>query len=182
MPYRTPLLHTYDVGEFGKVLERTLRLADWDGFAARKAESEQKGRLRGHAVASFIVAGTFSHGQGHETVFAQLVSEWLGVPFESIRLVQGDTDAVSFGRGTFASRSAMLGSACLRLACDEIVAKGKKLAAHILEAAEVDIEFSEGRYCVAGTDRIVEIVEELAAISNERMEIRFDQSGTVTIA
>ena len=104
------------------------------------------------------------------------------MPFESIRLVQGDTDAVSFGRGTFASRSAMLGSACLRLACDEIVAKGKKLAAHILEAAEVDIEFSEGRYCVAGTDRIVEIVEELAAISNERMEIRFDQSGTVTIA
>ncbi len=130
MPYRTPLLHTYDSGEFGKVLEQTLTLADWDGFAARKAESERNGRLRGRAVAAFIepaaignermeirfdpsgtvtiVAGTFSHGQGHETVFAQLVSAWLGVPFESIRLIQGDTDAVSFGRGTFASRSATL--------------------------------------------------------------------------
>ena len=181
MPYRTPLLHTYDSGEFGTVLEKTLALADWDGFAARKAESERNGRLRGRAVAQFIelaaignermeirfdlsgtvtiVAGTFSHGQGHETVFAQLVSDWLGVPFQSIRLVQGDTDAVSFGRGTFASRSAMLGSACLRVACDEIIAKGKKLAAHMLEAAEIDIEFSDGMYRVAGTDRVVGIVE-----------------------
>jgi carbon-monoxide dehydrogenase large subunit len=175
MPYRTPLLHTYDSGEFDTVLEKTLRLADWDGFAARKAESEHNGRLRGRAVAAFInermeirfdpsgtvtiIAGTFSHGQGHETVFAQLVSEWLGVPFGSIRLIQGDTDAVSFGRGTFASRSAMLGSACLRLACDDIIARGKKLAGHLLEAAEIDIEFSEGTYRVVGTDRAVGIVE-----------------------
>jgi carbon-monoxide dehydrogenase large subunit len=181
MPYRTPLYYTYDTGEFATTLDKALKLADWDGFAARKAESARQGRLRGRAVASYIeiaglgnermeirfdpsgtvtiVAGTFSHGQGHETVFAQVVSEWLGVPFEDIRLIQGDTDAVSFGRGTFASRSSMLGSAALRLACDEVIAKGKRLAAHILEAADSDIEFAEGLFRVAGTDRSVGIVD-----------------------
>jgi carbon-monoxide dehydrogenase large subunit len=102
-----------------------------------------------------IVAGTHSHGQGHATTYAQLVSDWLGVPFESIRLVQGDTDAVSFGRGTYASRSAMLGSSALRGAADAIIEKGKLMAAHLLEASSKDIEFQAGRFAVVGTDRAI---------------------------
>ena len=78
-----------------------------------------------------VVAGTHSHGQGHATTYAQLVSDWLGVPFENVRLVQGDTDAVSFGRGTYASRSAMLGGSALRAAADGIIEKAKPLAAHL---------------------------------------------------
>ena len=93
-----------------------------------------------------IVAGTHSHGQGHATTYAQLVSDWLGVPFENVRLVQGDTDAVAFGRGTYASRSAMLGGSALKGAADAIIEKAKAMAAHLLEAAGTDLEFKEGRF------------------------------------
>jgi carbon-monoxide dehydrogenase large subunit len=106
-----------------------------------------------------IVAGTHSHGQGHATTYAQLVSDWLGVPFENIRLVQGDTDAVSFGRGTYASRSAMLGSSALRGAADAIIEKGKQMAAHLLEASSKDIEFQSGRFTVVGTDRAIPMID-----------------------
>ena len=106
-----------------------------------------------------IVAGTHSHGQGHATTYAQLASDWLGVPFESIRLVQGDTDAVSFGRGTYASRSAMLGGSALRAASDAIIEKAKPLAAHLLEAAAADLEFKQGKFNVVGTDRGIPLVD-----------------------
>src|SRR2546423_11551843 len=106
-----------------------------------------------------IVAGTHSHGQGHATTYAQLACEWLGVPFENIRLVQGDSDAVSFGRGTYASRSAMLGGSALRAASDAIIEKAKPLAAHLLEAAGADLEFREGKFEVVGTDRSIPLVE-----------------------
>jgi len=181
MPYKTPLIHTYDSGEFAQAMAKALALADWDGFDRRKAESARRGLLRGRAANPYveiaavanermdvrfdpsgtvtIVAGTFSHGQGHETVFAQLVSEWLGVPFEHIRLLQGDTDTVAFGRGTFASRSAMLGGNALRFACDAVIEKGKKFAAHFLEAAEPDIEFADGTFRIAGTDKTIGIVD-----------------------
>src|SRR5262249_22689306 len=161
MPYRTPLGQEYDSGEFDSVLQKALDLADWAGFERRKAGSAAFGHLRGIGLASFIeitaiyndrmgirmdpsgdatiVAGTFSHGQGHETVFAQMTSEWLGVPFSKIRLIQGDTDSVSFGRGTYASRSTSIGGACLRAACDQIIDKGRKIAAHLLEASLEDI-------------------------------------------
>lgn len=174
MPYRTPLGHTYDSGEFDSVLQKALDLADWTDFERRKAGSAALGRLRGIGLASFIeitaiyndrmeirmdpsgaatiIAGTFSHGQGHETVFAQMVSEWLGVPFNKIRLIQGDTDSVSFGRGTYASRSISIGGACLRAACDQIIDKGRKIAAHLLEVSLEDIEFEHGEFNVVGTD------------------------------
>jgi carbon-monoxide dehydrogenase large subunit len=106
-----------------------------------------------------IVAGTNSHGQGHATAFAQLVGEWLGVPFESIRYLQGDTDKVPFGRGTYAARSATLGGSALRLASDAIIEKGRAMAAHVLEAATGDIEFSRGEYRVRGTDKTLSMVE-----------------------
>ena len=172
---------TYDSGEFAKLTDRALELADWNGFQKRKKESEAHGRRRGRALIYYledsgvfnermeirfdpsgmvtIVAGTHSHGQGHATTYAQLVSDWLGVPFENVRLVQGDTDAVSFGRGTYASRSAMLGGSALKGAADAILEKAKPMAAFLLEAAAADLEFREGKFGVVGTDRGIPLTE-----------------------
>jgi carbon-monoxide dehydrogenase large subunit len=100
-----------------------------------------------------IQSGTVSHGQGHETTYAQIVSDWLGVPIDKVRLEQGDTGSVPYGRGTFAARSLTVAVPALRIAADEIIAKGKRFAAHLLEAAEADIEFVGGAFGVAGTDR-----------------------------
>ncbi len=189
MPYNTtanwtvgaPVGWTYDSGNFAKLTDRAVELADWRGYSARKKQSEAKDRLRGRSLIYYledsgvfnermeirfdpsgmvtIVAGTHSHGQGHATTYAQLASDWLGVPFENIRLVQGDTDAVSFGRGTYASRSAMLGGSALRAATDAIIEKAKPLAAHLLEAAAADLEFREGKFSVVGTDRGIALVD-----------------------
>jgi aerobic carbon-monoxide dehydrogenase large subunit len=189
MPYNTtanwtvgaPVGWTYDSGDFAKLTDRAVELADWHGYSARKKQSDGKGRLRGRSLIYYledsgvfnermeirfdpsgmvtIVAGTHSHGQGHATTYAQLASDWLGVPFENIRLVQGDTDAVSFGRGTYASRSAMLGGTALRAASDAIIEKAKPLAAHLLEAAAADLEFREGKFSVVGTDRGIPLVD-----------------------
>jgi carbon-monoxide dehydrogenase large subunit len=172
---------TYDSGDFGRLTDRALELADWDGFASRKQASEKKGRVRGRSFIYYledsgvfnermelrfdpsgmvtIVAGTHSHGQGHATTYAQLVSEWLGVPFESVRLVQGDTDAVAFGRGTYASRSALLGGSALRAAADAIIEKGKPLAAHLMEVSPKDLDFEGGRFVVSGTDKSMPLTE-----------------------
>ena len=181
MPYKTALTLEYDSGAFEDVMDAALALADWDGFAARRAETEARGLLRGRGIACFlesaamsnermeirfdasgsvtVLAGTFGHGQGHETVYAQMVSEWLGVEFASIRLVQGDTDTVSVGRGTFGSRSMTVGGSALRLAADRIVERGREIAAYLLEAAPDDIAFRAGAFAVAGTDRAVGIVD-----------------------
>jgi carbon-monoxide dehydrogenase large subunit len=105
-----------------------------------------------------ILAGVHSHGQGHATVFAQLVHEWLGVPFESIRYVQGDTDKVAMGRGTYAARSSLVGGNALKDACDKIIEKGKQMAAALMEAAPADIEFADGEYRIAGTDKKMAMV------------------------
>ena len=134
-----------------------LTLADWNGFAARRKESERRGKLRGRAVTPYIelggvfnermeirfdpggmvtiIAGTHSHGQGHATAFAQLVAEWLGVPFEAINYIQGDTEKVAFGRGTFAARSSLVGGNGLRVAADAVIARGKEMAGALMEAA-----------------------------------------------
>ena len=181
MPYATGTGWTYDSGDFAKLTDRCVEIADWKGFASRKKVSEGKGRLRGRSLIYYledsgvfnermelrfdpsgmatIVAGTFSHGQGHATTYAQMVSEWLGVPFESIRFVQGDTDQVPFGRGTYASRSAMLGGSALKGAADAIIEKAKPLAAHLLEAAGADLEFKEGKFKVVGTDRAIALTD-----------------------
>ena len=102
-----------------------------------------------------IIAGTHSHGQGHATAFGQLVSEWLGVPFDAIQYIQGDTEKVAFGRGTFAARSSMVGGAALRFAADAIIAKAKGMAGILLEAAVDDIEFKDGRFTIVGTDKAI---------------------------
>src|SRR5256884_425456 len=172
---------TYDSGDFARLTDRALELADWAGYAPRKKASEAKGRLRGRSLIYYledsgvfnermelrfdpsgkvtIVAGTHSHGQGHATTYAQLVSDWLGVPFENVRLVQGDTDAVAFGRGTYASRSAMLGGSALKGAADAIIEKAQAMAAHLMEAADTDLEFKDGKFTVAGTDRSIALTD-----------------------
>jgi len=180
-PYATPTGFVYDDGDFARTTDMALDLADWKGYEKRRAESRQRGKLRGRAAIYYledagvfnermevrfdpggsctIVAGTFSHGQSHATTFAQVVSDWLGIPFESIHLIQGDTNQVPFGRGTYGSRSAVVGTGALRGACDVVIAKGKGFAAHMLEAAAADIQFKEGRFEVVGTDKGVSIVD-----------------------
>jgi len=177
-PWKTPLTYVYDSGEFEAVLDETLANADVKGFAARKRESEKRGKLRGLGISytieqsaggfdeacelrvessgsATLLIGTHSHGQGHETVFRQLLTDRLGLEFEDVRIIQGDTDLVGHGHGTFGSRSSGLGGAVIKLASDRIVEKAKQIAAHKLEAAPEDIEFKNGRFAVAGTDRAV---------------------------
>jgi carbon-monoxide dehydrogenase large subunit len=177
MPYRTAVGETYDCGEFESVLDAARTLSDWDGYAARRAATEARGLRRGRGLGLYIevcatvsdrmeirfdptgdatvVAGTFSYGQGHETMYAQMLGDWLGLPLERIRVIQGDTDQVSYGRGSFGSRTATVGGSALRLAADCILAKGRRVAAHLLEADEADVAFERGRFVVAGTDRSV---------------------------
>jgi carbon-monoxide dehydrogenase large subunit len=180
MPYATPLGLTYDSGDFARNMVDALATADAEGFAWRRGQSRAKGRYRGlgHAVyieqsgmppdefaelrfdpagTLTILIGTQSSGQGHHTAYAQLAAERLGVPPDKVRVVQGDTDAVAFGRGTGGSRSLPVGGAALAHAADKLIAKGKKISAHMLEAAEADIAFADGDFTIAGTDRSVTI-------------------------
>jgi aerobic carbon-monoxide dehydrogenase large subunit len=175
MPHQVGTGITYDSGDFVHVMDECLKLADWDGFGKRAAESKRSGKLRGRGIGYFleeaavfndrmvlrfdpsgmltILAGTHSHGQGHNTVYAQMVHEWLGVPFENIRYVQGDTDAVPIGRGSYGSRSMHVGGNALKRAADGIIEKAKPMAAMMLEAAAGDIEFNDGAFRIVGTDR-----------------------------
>jgi carbon-monoxide dehydrogenase large subunit len=162
-------------------MDRCIELGDPKGFAARKKATETRGRLRGRAVSFYIefggifnermdlrfdpsgalsiLAGTHSHGQGHATVFAQIAHDLLGVPFESIRYVQGDTAQVAIGRGTYGARSMVVGGNALKAAADAIVEKGKKLAADMMEADAGDVVFADGEYRVTGTDKVISIID-----------------------
>jgi carbon-monoxide dehydrogenase large subunit len=179
MPYRTALEDTYDCGEFEPLLDQALELADWAGFEARKKATEAKGLLRGRGLAMYVevcatvadrmeirfdptggatvLAGTFSYGQGHETAYAQMLADWLGLPLEHIRVVQGDTDKVAYGRGSFGSRSMTVGGSALKLAAEQIMERGKRIASHLLEVAPGDLVFDRGNYKVQGTDRFVSL-------------------------
>ena len=181
MPYQAPSGYVYDSGEFERVLDKALALADWNGFGARRAKSEQRGARRGIGLAMHcqragsqsermeirvapngsvaLHVGTVSTGQGHETAFAQMVAEWLGVPVEQVIVFQGDTDKILFGRGTFAQRSMIAGGSALKLAAQEVIAKGKRLAAWMLEAAETDIELEHAMFRIKGTDRQLSFCE-----------------------
>jgi carbon-monoxide dehydrogenase large subunit len=180
-PYSTPTLYTYDSGEFVRLLDKCVEMIDWKGYEKRRKASEKNGKLRGRSVCYYIefggifndrmdirfdpggtvtvFAGTHSHGQGHATVFAQLVHEFLGVPFERIRFVQGDTAQVQFGRGTYGARSAVVGGSALKRAADAIIDKAKPMAAAMMEADAGDIEFSDGTFKVAGTDKAIPLTE-----------------------
>jgi len=182
MPWKTPLAFTYDCGEFAKGMEKALQLADYADFPKRREESKQRGRLRGIGVINAIerasspgleyaeirfhpsgsatlAMGSKNQGQGHETSFRQIVNERLGLDPSEVAYVDGDTEKVAFGVGTMGSRTMVIAGTALVIAADKIVAKGKRIAAHLMEAAEPDVEFEAGKFKVAGTDRSVTIKE-----------------------
>jgi carbon-monoxide dehydrogenase large subunit len=205
MPAKIGTGITYDSGDFMHVMDECLKLADWDGFAKRAAASKKSGKLRGRGIGYFleeaavfndrmvlrfdpsgmvtILAGTHSHGQGHATVYAQMVTEWLGVPFENIRFVQGDTDAVPIGRGSYGSRSMHVGGNALKRAADAIIEKAKPMAAMMLEAAAGDIEFKDGSFRIVGTDRALRLTDVAKAFYRPAMlppqfDVGLEASGT----
>ncbi len=179
----------YDTGDYEASLDKALELADYAGFAGRRAASEAKGKQRGIGLSCYIEAcgiapsavvgslgcgvglwesakirfthtgvaqvftGTHSHGQGHETTFAQLIASKLGVPTANVEVIHGDTDKTPVGMGTYGSRSIAVGGQAIVNAAEKIIAKGKKIAAHLLEASEADIDFKDGSFTVKGTDR-----------------------------
>jgi len=180
-------------------MDEALRLADWQGFAARKADAKKRGRLRGIGIGNYIeiaggfpreraevtvapegrvelVLGSLNSGQGHETSFAQLITEWLGVPFESVDYVAHDTKRVSAGGGSHSGRSMRLASLVIGIATDIIIEKGKKIASHLLEASVADIEFVGGRFGIKGTDRYMGIFE-VAKAAATRKDLPTDLQG-----
>lgn len=182
MPYKAPSGMNYDSGEFTAVLDKALEAADWEGFAARKAESAARNKLRGRGIGSYLevtgppskeyggirfeedgtvtmLSGTLDYGQGHATPFAQVLAAHVGIPFERFRLLQGDSDQLKVGGGTGGSRSALVASQAFLEAGDKLIEQGKQIAAHVLEASAVDIEFAHGRFTIAGTDRGIGILE-----------------------
>ena len=186
MPYRNAFGIEYDSGDYHDGFARALRLGDWNGFAARKAEARTRGKLRGIGTGTYVetatgftrerteitvrpegvvdlAIGTTAHGQGHETVFAQLLTDWLGVPVATVQLVSGDTDVVNIGGGSHSGRSMRLASFIIQKAAERIVERGRELAAHLLETAAADIRFADARYTVAGTDRSLGLFEVAAA-------------------
>ncbi|TIM39850.1 xanthine dehydrogenase family protein molybdopterin-binding subunit [Mesorhizobium sp.] len=190
-PHQTPVIMNYDAGDYAASLDAAMAAADYAGFAQRKADAANRGKLRGIGMSCYIEAcglapsaavgslgagvglwesaevrvnaagtievltGSHSHGQGHETTFAQLVNQRFGVPIDSVSIVHGDTDKVQMGMGTYGSRSGAVGMSAVVKALDKVEAKAKKIAAHLLEADEGDIVIENGALKVAGTDKQV---------------------------
>ena len=182
MPVKNALGLTYDCGEFARNQAAVLEMADYKGFPGRREEARARGKLRGIGTANpiersaspspdfaeirfstdgtaTILMGTKSQGQGHETVYKQIVNERLGVDPARMRVIDGDTDRVAFGIGTMGSRSTVIGGSALYFAAEKIIEKAKKIAAHMLEASVVDMEFTDGAFSVAGTDRSVTLTD-----------------------
>ena len=190
MPYKNPLGLVYDSGDYQAAFDRTIELADWKGFEARRADARRRGCYRGIGVANYIelntgfprerahitvrpegvvdlVLGTLSSGQGHATSFAQLLVEWLGVELAQVRLITGDTDVTVTGGGAHSARALRLAAVVMAKASDQIVAKGRRVAAWMLEAAADDVEFSGGRFRVKGTDRSVDLFDVARAAARD---------------
>jgi carbon-monoxide dehydrogenase large subunit len=181
IPYTTPAGTVYDSGDFPTVLDKALAQADWDGFNERAKESRARGKLRGRGIGQYlevtappsqemggirfeedgtvtIITGTLDYGQGHASPFAQVLCDRLGVPFESVRLLQGDSDQLIAGGGTGGSKSMMASGAAIVEASVLCIEAGRKAASETLEAAVADIEFERGNFVVAGTDKAIGIM------------------------
>jgi aerobic carbon-monoxide dehydrogenase large subunit len=210
MPYTNGVGITYDNGEYEQGMDAALALADWQGFAARKSRSRARGMLRGIGFANYIeatsgfpreraevtvapegrvelVIGTMDSGQGHATSFAQLLTEWLGVPFDSVDFVAHDTDRLVAGGGSHSARSMRIASLAIGTASDAIVEKGKAIAAHMLEVSAIDIDFARGVFSVQGTDRRVGIFEVAKAAATradlpEELRGKLDGVGDETVS
>ncbi len=208
MPFKTGLTFTYDCGAFEKNMDMTLEMAAYAGFEKRRAEAKARGRLRGIGLSNTIeraaapgieaaeiridrsgtmtiLAGSCTQGQGHETVFKQIVCDKLGLKPEQVHYVWGDTEKVAFGHGTGGSRSATLGGSAVLMATDKVIAKASRIAAHKLECAGEDIVFSEGTFSVAGTDRSISFAEVAKFASNpgdipDGMEPGLNEDATYT--
>ncbi|MBM3368794.1 MAG: xanthine dehydrogenase family protein molybdopterin-binding subunit, partial [Betaproteobacteria bacterium] len=197
LPWKAASDQTYDCGDFGALMNEALQRADVAGFAVRKAESRARGKLRGLGLGSYLevtappnkemggvrfekngevtlITGTLDHGQGHATPFAQVLVSHLGVPFERIRLLQGDSDELVFGAGTGGSRSIMTSGAAIKQASAKVIEQGREAAAIALEAAVGDIAFElgagGGRFVVAGTDRAIALMD-LAARHPGKLDV-----------
>ncbi len=210
MPYRNAFGWVYDSGDYARSMDLALAAADHAGFAGRRQAAGGRGRLRGLGVVNAIeraaapgleyaeirfdpsgtatvLSGALSQGQAHETTFKQILHDRLGLDPGAVRYLQGDTDKVAFGIGSFGSRTAATAGSALVVAADKLIAKGKRIAAHLLEAADADIEFAAGRFSVAGTDRSLELrAVAKAAFAPERLpagiEPGFFESGTFSPA
>jgi aerobic carbon-monoxide dehydrogenase large subunit len=188
-PHQTPVIMNYDVGDYPVCMKKALEMADYAGFAGRKAKSAKAGKLRGVGFSAYIEAcgiapsraagslgagvggwesaevrvnmagtvevltGSHSHGQGHETTFAQLVSHRLGIPMEQISIVHGDTDKVQMGMGTYGSRSAAVGMSAISVALDRVVTKATKVASRCMEVPENTVDFQDGVFAARGTNK-----------------------------
>ena len=201
IPYTALSGLEYDSGDFAAVLDACLDKADWDGFEGRRRAAAERGRLRGRGLACYLevtgppgkemggirfepngritmITGTLDYGQGHASAFAQVLVDRLGVPFELIDLLQGDSDQLLIGGGTGGSRSIMASGKALIEASDQVIEQGRQLAGHFLEAAEVDITFSDGSFRVAGTDRAVALLD-LAAQTRAAAQLPADLPATL---
>ena len=202
LPYKNPFGMVYDSGAYHRAMDSALALAEWDGFAARRRAAKKRGRLRGIGIANYVdtatgvpreraevtvqpdgwvdvVLGTVSNGQGHETSFAQLVNEWLGVPIERVRLITGDTDIVSVGGGTHSGRGMRLASIIIHKASGDIVARGSRIARHLLEAGDAArIAFRDGRFVLEDTNRSVGLFE-VATAARERNDLPEELRGAL---
>ena len=209
IPYKAPSGQTYDSGDFPAVLAHGLAFADWRGFSARRDASKAKGLFRGIGVSNYlevtapvetemggirfdddggvtIITGTLDYGQGHAAPFAQVLHSHLGVPFESIRLLQGDSDELITGGGTGGSKSIMASGGAIVEASGEVIKKAKLVASHVLEAAVEDIEFDNGDLIVVGTDRRVSVMDLAARLRDgltppdgmpDSLDVRLNHGG-----
>ena len=193
MPYDTGLVFTYDCGDFPALLAEALERADWTGFPTRRAAAEARGRLRGIGLAyvieiaggpqgtafdefieirfdssgkACVLAGSHSHGQGHETAYRQMAVEFLGLPFDDVAVVCGDTDRVAHGRGSFGSRTMMAGGAAFRAAARRIIDRGREVAAVLLEPGVEEVGFEDGAFRNGTTNRFVSLAEVAKAAFN----------------
>jgi aerobic carbon-monoxide dehydrogenase large subunit len=204
LPYKNPFGVVYDNGDYIGGMDLALKLGDWAGFKARRKEARKRGKYRGIGVGNYVdistgvprekaeitvspdgfvelVIGIVSQGQGHETSFAQLVTEWLGVPIECVRFVAGDTDRVTVGGGAHSGRGMRLGSIVIKKSTDGIIEKGTRIAEHLLETAAADIEFKNGRFVVKGTNHAVGLFE-VARAAAERRDLPADLQGPLYAA
>jgi carbon-monoxide dehydrogenase large subunit len=191
MPYQTPVDSRYDSGDFAAVMAQAMKRADWTGFAARRDAAKRRGKLRGIGMAMYIercgggtgdtvilkvdqdgvtlISGMQDNGQGHITTFVQLLSDRLGLDASHIRVMQGDTDVVPAGL-TGGSRFLAIGGVAAMSAADEVIALGKNAAAGLLEAAAADIDYADGEYRIAGTDRKVSLFDVAKAAQELKAE------------
>jgi carbon-monoxide dehydrogenase large subunit len=214
MPYLTPAGTTYDSGDFPTILDKALALADWDGFAERKKESAARGRLRGRGIGQYlevtgppakemggirfevdgtvtIITGTLDYGQGHASAFAQVLGSRLGIPFDRISLLQGDSDELLAGGGTGGSKSLMASGTAIVEGAEKVREAGTKIAAYVLEAAAADIEFEivrggenrgGGQFRIAGTDRSIGIMELAEQIRTGAVTLPPDVPQTLSVS